>query len=90
MSTETIWIVIGFLGQVLFSARFIIQWIYSERHRKSLIPVAFWYFSISGGLVLLSYAVYREDPVFIAGQAGGLVIYLRNLWFIRREQRQAA
>ncbi|GAB4174883.1 MAG: lipid-A-disaccharide synthase N-terminal domain-containing protein [Thalassobaculales bacterium] len=90
MSTETIWIVIGFLGQVLFSARFIIQWIYSERHRKSLIPVAFWYFSISGGLVLLSYAVYREDPVFIAGQAGGLVIYLRNLWFIRREHRQAA
>ena len=67
----------------MFSARFIVQWIYSEKHRRSIIPTAFWYFSLSGGVVLLSYAIWRSDPVFIAGQAGGLLIYLRNLYFIR-------
>jgi lipid-A-disaccharide synthase-like uncharacterized protein len=86
----TIWIIIGFMGQALFTARFLVQWIASERAKKSLIPVAFWFFSFGGGVVLLAYAIHRGDPVFIAGQAGGLVIYLRNLWLIRKERRMMA
>ena len=79
---DSVWLVIGFLGQGLFFARFLVQWIASERQRRSVIPTAFWFFSIGGGLVLLSYAVHRRDPVFIAGQATGILIYGRNLWFI--------
>ncbi len=78
----TIWLAVGFLGQFMFSMRFLTQWISSEKQRKSVIPVAFWYFSLAGGATLLTYAIYREDPVFIVGQAGGLLIYLRNLYFI--------
>ena len=89
MSAETIWLAVGFLGQGLFSARFLVQWIQSERLRRSVIPVAFWWFSLGGGATLLAYAIWRQDPVFIAGQAGGLLIYLRNLYFIRREQKPA-
>ncbi len=85
-----LWIVIGFIGQALFSARFIVQWIMSERVGKSVIPLAFWIFSIAGGVTLLAYAIHRADPVIIAGQAGGLVVYARNLWLIRRERRAAA
>ena len=81
------WMLIGFLGQALFTGRFVVQWLYSEKNKRSMIPLAFWYFSIGGGLVLLLYALHRQDPVFIAGQAGGLVIYLRNLWLIHRERR---
>lgn len=86
---EKIWLVIGFLGQGLFSARFLIQWIASEKARKSIIPHAFWLFSILGGATLLAYAIYRQDPVFIAGQAAGLLIYSRNIYFILRERRLA-
>ncbi len=77
-----IWLVIGFTGQALFSMRFLIQWWASERQKRSVIPVAFWFFSLAGGVTLLSYAIYRQDPVFIVGQAGGLFIYSRNLYFI--------
>lgn len=87
MSYKTIWLIIGFLGQALFSARFIIQWIASEKQRKSVVPLAFWYFSLLGGLVLLAYAIHRRDPVFVLGQAFGAVIYVRNLYFIYRERR---
>lgn len=87
---ETIWVVIGFLGQALFSMRFLWQWIRSEKSRRSVIPIEFWYFSIAGGVTLLAYAIYREDPVFIAGQAGGLIIYSRNLYLIARERRENA
>ena len=85
--TATAWLVIGFLGQAFFSMRFLVRWIFSERQRKSIIPVAFWYFSILGGATLLAYAIYREDPVFIAGQGAGLLIYSRNLYFIWRERK---
>jgi lipid-A-disaccharide synthase-like uncharacterized protein len=88
--TLTLWTAIGFLGQAFFSMRFIVQWISSERVRRSVIPTAFWYFSVGGGVILLAYAIHREDPVFIIGQAAGLVIYARNLYFILRERRQAA
>jgi lipid-A-disaccharide synthase-like uncharacterized protein len=79
---ELIWLFVGFAGQILFSARFLIQWIASERVRKSIVPEAFWYFSLGGGALLLAYAIYRGDPVFIAGQAFGLIVYLRNIYFL--------
>lgn len=87
---ETIMIVIGFGGQFLFAMRFIIQWITSEREQKSVIPIAFWYFSIGGGAVLLLYAIWRQDPVIICGQGLGLFIYLRNLYFVSRDRRNQA
>ena len=85
---ETIMIVIGFGGQALFATRFIIQWLSSEIAGRSVIPVAFWYFSITGGLVLLTYAIWRQDPVIIAGQSVGVFIYARNLYFISKEKKQ--
>ena len=74
MTTDQIWLGVGFLGQAFFSARFLIQWIASERLRKSVVPRAFWYFSIGGGLTLLLYALWRRDPVFILGQGAGLFV----------------
>ena len=85
---EVTWIVIGLAGQLLFSARFIIQWIASEREGRSIIPMAFWYFSIGGGLTLLAYAIYRQDPVFMLGQSTGVLIYGRNLYLIHGERRR--
>lgn len=82
---DLIWLVIGFSGQILFSMRFIIQWIRSEQEKKSVIPIAFWYFSIAGAMALLAYAIHRQDPVFILGQSLGLFIYLRNLYLIKNE-----
>lgn len=89
MDQETIWLVVGFCGQALFGSRFLIQWIASEKQKRSVIPLAFWYCSILGGLVLFSYALYRMDPVFIVGQALGVLIYGRNLYFIHRRQPEA-
>ena len=77
---------IGFVGQALFSARFLVQWIVSERRSESVIPVAFWVFSIFGGAFLLAYAIYRRDPVFILGQGAGMLVYARNLMLIRKKQ----
>lgn len=85
--TEFWWVMIGLGGQLMFTARFLVQWIASERARRSVVPLAFWYLSFGGGLILLFYALYRKDPVFILGQATGLFIYLRNLWLIRAERR---
>ena len=90
MKAQTGWISIGFLGQALFSARFIIQWLASERSRQSVVPLAFWWFSLAGGATLLSYALWRGDPVFVLGQGLGLVVYLRNLVLIRRHRQAAA
>ena len=86
---ELLWVVFGFFAQAMFMMRFLIQWIASERARASVIPVAFWYFSLLGGLTLLAYALHRRDPVFIFGQALGTVIYLRNLWLIHASNRRA-
>jgi lipid-A-disaccharide synthase-like uncharacterized protein len=83
MDTDRLWMVVGFAGQALFSMRFILQWLQSERAKKSVLPLAFWYFSIAGGATLLAYALHQRDPVFILGQGMGLFIYLRNLWLIR-------
>ena len=85
MSQEAVWIAVGFLGQAFFSARFLVQWLASERAKRSVVPIAFWFLSLGGGATLLAYAIYRADPVFIVGQGAGLFIYLRNLALIRRE-----
>ena len=84
------WVVLGFIAQGFFTMRFVVQWIASERARKSVMPVAFWFFSIGGGALLLVYALYRRDPVFIAGQALGLLVYLRNVYFIVLNGRQVS
>jgi lipid-A-disaccharide synthase-like uncharacterized protein len=83
------WVMVGLFGQLMFSMRFIIQWITSEKAKRSVIPVAFWWFSLAGGIILFAYAVYRRDPVFILGQSTGLFIYSRNLWLIHAANRDA-
>ena len=80
-------VVIGFIGQTLFSLRFIVQWLSSEKIKKSIIPLAFWYFSLGGGSILFAYALHQRDPVFAVGQGSGLFIYLRNLYLVYRERR---
>lgn len=82
-----LWVALGFLAQGMFTMRFVVQWLASERAGKSVIPLAFWFFSMAGGLMLLVYAIQRRDPVFIAGQALGLLVYVRNLMLIRREKK---
>lgn len=84
-----LWVLFGFVAQVMFMMRFVVQWIASERARRSVMPVAFWFFSVAGGTLLFVYAIHIHDPVFIAGQGAGLFIYLRNIWLIHRERRQA-
>jgi lipid-A-disaccharide synthase-like uncharacterized protein len=84
MTTDHVWLGLGLIGQAFFSARFLVQWIASERRKQSVVPVQFWYLSVGGGLMLLAYAIYRLDPVFILGQGAGLFVYARNLYFIRR------
>ncbi len=84
MSSKNLWILIGFIGECCFFSRFLVQWVVSERRKKSTIPVAFWYLSLIGGLILLSYALVRHDPVFIAGQSAGLLVYCRNLSLIHK------
>jgi lipid-A-disaccharide synthase-like uncharacterized protein len=84
----TAWLWVGLAGQSLFFSRFLVQWLASERHRESVIPVAFWYFSLVGGLILLAYAIHQQDPVFTVGQLTGLVVYTRNLWLIHRPKRR--
>lgn len=87
---EIIWLVIGFSGQAFFTMRFLVQWIQSERKKRSVVPLAFWYFSILGGATLLMYAIHKKDPVFILGQSVGIFIYTRNLYFIYREKNGLA
>jgi lipid-A-disaccharide synthase-like uncharacterized protein len=88
-ATELVWLAIGLSAQVMFSMRFVLQWLASERARRSIVPEAFWYFSCAGGLMLLAYAIYRMDPVFILGQGGGLLIYARNIHFIWKGKSEA-
>ena len=90
MTVDRTWVLVGFLGQALFTSRFVVQWLASERARRSVTPVLFWWFSLGGGVVLLAYALHRRDPVFAVGQGSGLLIYLRNLLLIRRERRESA
>ena len=82
-----IWLIIGFLGQAMFSARFLVQWLVSEYKKNSVIPVAFWWLSLAGSFLLLSYAISRRDPVFILGQSFGSIVYIRNLMLINKNGR---
>ena len=85
-----LWLGLGFFAQILFSARFLVQWLASERVGKSIMPLAFWYLSIAGSILLLAYSIYRKDPVFILGQSLGIFIYSRNLFLIYREKKMAS
>lgn len=85
--TDAVWVLVGLFGQLMFTARFIVQWLASERTRRSVVPVAFWYFSLAGGLIVLAYGIHKLDPVIILGQLPGTVIYSRNLWLIQVAQR---
>lgn len=85
---ELIWLVIGLLGQTLFMMRFVVQWIHSERHKESLIPLSFWYFSLIGGLTVLAYGFHKSEPVIILGQLPGTFVYARNLILIKRSNKQ--
>ena len=84
------WVTLGFVAQAIFASRFIVQWIAAERAGRSYVPVAFWYLSISGGLLMLAYAIYRADPVFILGQSTGVIVYARNLMLIHRAKKDDA
>ncbi|MDV7211493.1 lipid-A-disaccharide synthase N-terminal domain-containing protein [Azotobacter beijerinckii] len=88
MGKETLWLAIGFAGQMAFTGRFLLQWLYSEYQKRSLIPVGFWYLSLVGSALLLAYAIYRQDPVFILGQSFGFIVYLRNLQLIARQNER--
>lgn len=87
---EIFWLCVGFTGQLVFTGRFLVQWIASERKGQSIVPVAFWYLSILGSWLLLLYAVYRRDPVIIAGQSLGVIVYSRNLMLIHQGKRANA
>lgn len=89
-TTELVWLGVGFLAQLMFTGRFLVQWIASERARRSIVPEAFWYFSLAGGAMLFAYAVYRLDPVFMLGQGLGLLVYVRNLQMIWAGKRPQA
>jgi len=89
MSTvDLIWLIIGLLGQSMFMMRFIVQWIHSEKHQKSVIPESFWYLSLIGGLIVLAYGIHRVEPVIILGQLPGTFVYIRNLMFIHRDKKK--
>jgi lipid-A-disaccharide synthase-like uncharacterized protein len=88
-AVDAIWLAIGLLGQTMFMMRFIVQWIHSERHKKSIVPVSFWYLSLVGGLIVLAYGIHRAEPVIILGQLPGTLVYTRNLMLIHRSKRAA-
>jgi lipid-A-disaccharide synthase-like uncharacterized protein len=84
---DKIWLAVGLIGQMMFTLRFVVQWIHSERHQKSVIPVSFWYYSLIGGLTVLAYGFHKLEPVIILGQLPGTIVYSRNLILIYREKR---
>ncbi|MDR2186946.1 MAG: lipid-A-disaccharide synthase N-terminal domain-containing protein [Azonexus sp.] len=88
-ATDSVWLIVGLLGQSMFMMRFVVQWVHSERRRASVIPVSFWYLSLVGGLIVLAYGVHRADPVIILGQLPGTLVYTRNLILIRRNKHAA-
>ena len=88
MSTFEKWQIVGFVGQGIFTARFLVQWAASEKKRDSVVPVAFWWLSLVGGLNLLVYAIHRQDPVFIVGQSMGMIVYVRNLMLVGKRKRR--
>lgn len=90
MDNLSFWLLIGLTGQAFFFSRFFVQWLASEKAKRSVIPMSFWYLSLAGGSVLLIYAIHVGDPVFILGQSTGAFIYLRNLYLRMQETAQSA
>ena len=90
MGTIDTWLIVGFAGQAFFFSRFLVQWLASEKAKKSVIPMAFWYLSLGGGSILLIYAIHIGDPVFILGQSTGAFIYLRNVYLRLHENAETA
>lgn len=90
MSTATTWVLIGFTGQAIFTARFLAQWVASEREGDSVVPLAFWWLSLFGGMTLLCYAAYKQDPVIIVGQSMGIFVYVRNLMLVDKKKKRTA
>ena len=88
--TTGLWLTVGFLGQAVFTARFLAQWIASEKRRDSVVPVIFWWLSLGGGFLLLNYSIHRQDPVIIVGQSMGVFIYVRNLMLVDKGRKRAA
>lgn len=86
MDIVYVWLVVGLIGQTFFFSRFLVQWLASERAKRSVIPMSFWYLSLAGGVTLLIYAIHLHDPVFILGQSTGAFIYVRNLRLRTKEQ----
>jgi len=86
IAVKDIWMALGFVGQVVFGTRFLIQWIATERQKRSVVPVAFWYLSLVGTVILLTYSIHQRDPVFIVGFSVNMIIYVRNLYFIYRNR----
>ena len=86
-AADVLWVTVGLLGQLMFTGRFLVQWLASEKAGRSVVPVQFWYFSIVGSIVVLAYGIHKLDPVIILGQLPGSVIYTRNLWLIRSEKQ---
>lgn len=86
---EKFWLYLGLVGQFFFSARFLVQWLATEKQKKSVVPISFWYFSILGSTLLLAYAIYKKDPVFIIGQSFGMIVYFRNLQIIFKKENKA-
>ena len=89
-TAEKAWIAVGFVGQVIFGLRFVVQWIATERKRQVVVPAVFWHMSLAGTIILLAYAIYKVDPVFIAGFSLNMLIYMRNLYFVHLHRRPAA
>jgi lipid-A-disaccharide synthase-like uncharacterized protein len=85
-----LWLVLGFFAQALFTTRFLVQWIASEKRKQSVVPIYFWYISLAGGLLLLTYAIHIKDPVFILGQSAGVFVYTRNLMLIYKQKKNAS
>lgn len=90
LTPETLWLAVGYGGQALFASRFLVQWIATERRQQSVVPVVFWYLSLGGGLLLLSYSIWIREPVFMVGQSGGILVYSRNLWYVHRQRAAEA
>jgi lipid-A-disaccharide synthase-like uncharacterized protein len=84
---EALWLVLGFTAQARFGGRFLVQWLHSEKHRRSVVPIMFWWLSVIGGLMMLIYSIHKRDPVFISGQAFGLIVYSRNIWLLNQERK---
>lgn len=84
---DMLWLILGFTGQGLFGIRILIQWIHSEKQRRSVVPVTFWWFSIVGSFCLLIYAIHLRDPVILSGQLFGFIVYVRNIWLIYNERK---